>query len=120
MLPITAAEVQALLNTPFSEPDLLSSIEEAALLLGDCGNQYDDSRRRVIIKWLAGHLLTSRLSAARGNLKSESIDGISYTTNTAQVGMGLKGTALGQMALSFDKNGCLQDLDRPAVVFMAI
>ena len=120
MTPITPAEVQSLLNMPFSELDLTGAIEEATVLLGTCGESYEPGRRRIIIKWLAGHLLASRMSAARSNIKSESIDGTSYTTNTAPVGMGLKGTALGQMALSFDTLGCLSDLDRPAVIFGSI
>ena len=107
-------QVQALLPAAFPIGLVEAMIADATLMLEDCAG-YSTERRSAIVKYLAAHLLASTQRSAAG-VASKSIDGVSYSYRGPVLGEGLKGTPFGQMALSFDTNGCLLRAGMPVKV----
>lgn len=103
----TAAQVQALLSVTFDTDVIDAAIEDAVLMLGDCAELYDDARNKAIVKYLAAHLLAVSPAGQRGSIKSESVDGVSYSFGGASVSTGLNGSAQGQTAMQLDTEGCM-------------
>lgn len=98
------SEVAALAGVE-ETPAIASFIADAELLVEPCNGAYSDDRRTAIVKWLAAHLIASTPDGAM--LKSETVDGASYTRVMSTNGTGLQSTTFGQRALELDTQGCL-------------
>ena len=106
----TVQEVKRVIATALDDDAIEQMIEDAAMLGGDCVDGYNADRRKIIIRWLAAHLIAS--SHNEGALQSESLGDASESYARGQLGDALRGTVYGQQALSFDVKGCLSRIGK--------
>lgn len=107
----TSEELKRTIDTDLDAAALDQMIDDAELMGGDCIDQYGDSRRKAIIRWLAAHLIAS--GGIDGALQSESLGDASESYARPQLGDALRGTTYGQQALSLDTKGCLSRVGKP-------
>ena len=109
----TVEAVQRLLPRPLETALIESVIDDAVALLGPCKNRYEAETETAIVKYLAAHLLS--VTQAGAMVKSENVDGSSYTLQTGALGQGLAATSFGQQAMALDYEGCLANRDKQSV-----
>lgn len=107
MARVTAAEVNAIIDTKLEQSEITPFITAANLMVTNkLTGQYDTATLKEIERWLAAHLLAIR--DPRVKSKSQGDEGVTYHL-TSTVGEGLAATPFGQQVQLLDH---LQKLSR--------
>ena len=115
----TIADVRLILSTAASDAAITAMIADAALLVENCIGGMVDARATAIIKWVAAHLLSSRVGA-EVSLSSSKLGDATDSYAAPELGKGLAGTTYGQQALALDPSGCLAGIGIAPVGFRVI
>lgn len=115
-----APAVRTIIETELSDPQILSVIEDAALLAEGCPAVvgYPAGRQTAIVKWLAAHIIAS--TSKTGVLTQKALGDASESYARAQTGQNLAGTTYGQQALALDPSGCLARLGEKRAFFRVL
>lgn len=121
----TPAEVKAIIPTDLSDAEVQSFINDAALLGKRCVTPLDADTQKVIVKYLAAHLIQSAgKSSGEGfanvAVTSMKLGDASETYSRAQAGNNIASTSYGQQAIQFDPNGCLARLGERKLVMKVL
>lgn len=121
------ADVRRVITTSSDDEGVQSFIDDAVVMASACIATYDPPRQRMILKWLAAHLMNSSPANGPGSggqtLASSRLGDASesYANPSAPASLGtLQATAYGRQVLALDTGGCLQNLGKQPVTFQTL
>jgi len=106
----TVAVVRLIVEGDFSDIQVQSVIDDAALMVEACVANYSADRQSAIIRWVTAHLF-SMMPEGRF-VTSSKLGDASESYSAPKLGDSLAGSPFGQQALMLDTSGCLARIGR--------